>query len=107
MLTLDAFGTLITPREPIAKQYAEAARRHGLAGFSEEDIAKDFRVAFKNESTQNPNYGKATGLGARRWWANVRLARSFGMNSGLMKRPFTWSNILPSIPRLVCTKCIY
>jgi hypothetical protein len=29
------------------------------------------RLAFKNESKQNPNYGKATGLGAEKWWGNV------------------------------------
>lgn len=28
-------------------------------------------VAFKHESKQNPNYGKATGLGAEKWWGNV------------------------------------
>lgn len=31
------------------------------------------RTAFKKESTQNPNYGKATGLGAEKWWSNVSL----------------------------------
>lgn len=71
LLTFDAFGTLITPREPIAKQYADAATRHGLSGFTEHDIDQRFRHAFKEESRQSPNYGKATGLGAARWWTNV------------------------------------
>lgn len=71
LLTFDAFGTLIVPREPIARQYADAARSHGLSGFTEDDVARNFRTAFKEQSRQNPNYGKATGMGAAKWWANV------------------------------------
>ena len=43
LLTLDAFGTLFTPREPIAKQYGDAARRRGLRGFSDDDVGSSFR----------------------------------------------------------------
>lgn len=43
LLTFDAFGTLFTPRLPIAAQYALAAQEHGLAGVNEADV----RVAFK------------------------------------------------------------
>ena len=43
LLTLDAFGTLFIPREPIAKQYGDVARRHGLTGFSNEEISSSFR----------------------------------------------------------------
>ena len=43
LLTLDAFGTLFIPREPIAKQYGDLARRHGLTGFSNEDVDSSFR----------------------------------------------------------------
>ncbi|KAL8795445.1 MAG: hypothetical protein Q9195_002034 [Heterodermia aff. obscurata] len=43
LLTLDAFGTLFTPREPIAKQYGDAARRRGLRGFSNDDVGSSFR----------------------------------------------------------------
>lgn len=43
LLTLDAFGTLFTPREPIAKQYGDAARRRGLRGISNDDVGSSFR----------------------------------------------------------------
>ena len=43
LLTLDAFGTLFIPREPIAKQYGDVARRHGLTGFSNEEVSLSFR----------------------------------------------------------------
>ena len=45
LLTLDAFGTLFTPRAPIAKQYADAARRRGLGGFSNDDVGSSFRMS--------------------------------------------------------------
>ncbi|GAB7324080.1 hypothetical protein MBLNU13_g07469t2 [Cladosporium sp. NU13] len=70
-ICFDAFGTLFTPRKPVAQQYSEVARSFGLGGFSDDDIAKAFKDAFKKESTQNPNYGKATGLGAEKWWSNI------------------------------------
>ncbi|CAD6570683.1 MAG: hypothetical protein ASARMPREDX12_003811 [Alectoria sarmentosa] len=58
MLTFDAFGTLFTPREAIGKQYAEVARRHGLSGFTDDQITSSFRQAFKSEGDRLPNYGK-------------------------------------------------
>jgi hypothetical protein len=93
LICFDAFGTLFTPRKPVPQQYSEVARTFGLSGFSDDDIAKSFKegewllfvlwspisgltktlppAAFKKESKQNPNYGKATGLGAEKWWGNV------------------------------------
>lgn len=44
VLTLDAFGTLFTPREPIAQQYGYVARRHGLSGFTDEQVGTTFRA---------------------------------------------------------------
>ncbi len=43
VLTVDAFGTLFTPREPIAKQYGHVARKHGLSGFTDADVGTSFR----------------------------------------------------------------
>ncbi|KAF2026195.1 hypothetical protein EK21DRAFT_38909, partial [Setomelanomma holmii] len=75
LLCFDAFGTLFTPSTPIPRAYANAAVHHGIAiGASNEDIAKvgaRFKEAFKDESKRNPNYGKATGLGAHKWWENI------------------------------------
>ena len=44
VLTVDAFGTLFTPREPIAKQYSHVARKHGLSGFTDEEVGTSFRT---------------------------------------------------------------
>ena len=41
------------------------------------------RTAFKKESKQNPNYGKATGLGAEKWWSNVSLRADLEAMAGL------------------------
>lgn len=43
ILTFDAFGTLFTPREPIGKSYARIARKHGLGGFTDDQIESSFR----------------------------------------------------------------
>lgn len=43
ILTFDAFGTLFRPREPIARLYAQAARRHGLTGFTDDEVGEGFR----------------------------------------------------------------
>jgi hypothetical protein len=74
LLCFDAFGTLFKPSNPIAVTYAEVAARHGIAtGGSQnaKEVQERFKTAFKGESERNPNYGKATGLGAKRWWRNV------------------------------------
>ncbi len=71
ILTFDAFGTLFTPRESIAKSYADSARKCGLSGFTDDQIALRFREAFKQESKSNPNYGKESGMDAPQWWSNV------------------------------------
>lgn len=42
VLTFDAFGTLFHPCRPIGQQYAEAARMHGLSGFTDKDIEASF-----------------------------------------------------------------
>jgi len=74
LLCFDAFGTLFTPSKPIPVAYAQAAARHGInVGDTEnpKEIASSFKQAFKKASQENPNYGKATGMGAEKWWANV------------------------------------
>jgi FMN phosphatase YigB (HAD superfamily) len=55
----------------MAAQYGEVARKHGLGGFTDEDIMTAFRNAFKAENTSHPNYGKATDMRAHTWWSNV------------------------------------
>jgi hypothetical protein len=76
LLCFDAFGTLFAPNTPIPTAYARAAARHGIkldvSSDPSADVAAQFKRAFREESAQNPNYGKATGLGAEKWWGNVR-----------------------------------
>ncbi|OCK76663.1 hypothetical protein K432DRAFT_283642, partial [Lepidopterella palustris CBS 459.81] len=76
LLAFDAFGTLFTPRAPIATQYGEIARLHGLSGFSDDELKESFRRAFKDESKLHPNYGKVVGLDAEEWWGNV-ISKTF------------------------------
>lgn len=74
LLCFDAFGTLFKPNAPIAKTYAQIASKHGVVCGTknpEANVAQEFKRAFKQCSTRSPNYGKATGLGAERWWKNV------------------------------------
>ncbi|KAI9762704.1 MAG: hypothetical protein M1840_001171 [Geoglossum simile] len=66
LLTLDAFGTIFTPREPVAKQYLDVARRLGLASVDEALLQ-----TFKEQSRLHPNYGRNSGMKAPEWWANV------------------------------------
>ena len=86
LLAFDAFGTLFTPRQPIAAEYGYLARRHGLLGLREEDIDTSFQKAFKEESSEHPNFGKNIGMKAPEWWANV-----------IMK---TFTPLVPTIDKL-------
>ncbi|KAI4656260.1 hypothetical protein J4E93_000979 [Alternaria ventricosa] len=73
-LCLDAFGTLFTPTKPIPITYAEAALKHGIAINTPEpatQVSSSFKSAFKRLSSEHPNYGRATGMGAEKWWAKV------------------------------------
>jgi hypothetical protein len=44
LLTLDAFGTIFTPREPVVKQYLDVAQRLGLASLDESLLQDSFRT---------------------------------------------------------------
>lgn len=52
LICFDAFGTLFTPRKPVAQQYSEVARSFGLGGFTDDDIAKSFKAGEFIDSTQ-------------------------------------------------------
>lgn len=43
VLTFDAFGTLYSPRQPIAQTYADVANKHGVTGASVDGIDFNFR----------------------------------------------------------------
>ncbi|KAJ4350190.1 uncharacterized protein N0V89_008811 [Didymosphaeria variabile] len=86
LLCFDAFDTLYKPNLAVPAAYAFAAQRHGISCVADdtsskpvekwnvkdyEPVHRSFKQAFKHQSAENPNYGKVTGLGAERWWANV------------------------------------
>ncbi|TKA63058.1 hypothetical protein B0A55_10188 [Friedmanniomyces simplex] len=71
LICFDAFGTLFKPKRPIAQQYGEVARSLGLGGFTDEQVHDSFRAAFKHETKENPNFGKANGLNSTTWWTNI------------------------------------
>ncbi|KAM3508142.1 hypothetical protein MY10362_001347 [Beauveria mimosiformis] len=71
LLCLDAFGTLFSPKGSVAHQYTHVARQCGLDGFSDGELTTHLMAAIRQERKRNPNYGKATGLGATQWWTNV------------------------------------
>ncbi|KAL6152054.1 hypothetical protein ACJQWK_04506 [Exserohilum turcicum] len=71
LLCFDAFGTLFAPSIPIPIAYARAAAHHGIRIGNTQDVGTSFKLAFKQESQRNPNYGKSSGLGSEKWWANI------------------------------------
>lgn len=77
LLCFDAFGTLFWPKRPVAEQYATVAGQCGLDGFSAEQVQAAFKIAFSAESKEHPNYGRASGMGAEKWWTNVNTPTSF------------------------------
>jgi hypothetical protein len=89
LLCFDAFGTLFTPKRPIAEQYATVARQCGLDGFSTEQVQASFKTAFSGESKAHPNYGKASNMGAEQWWTNV----SHLIPTSLHVMTLTWDQI--------------
>lgn len=78
LLTLDAFGTLFHPRQPVAEQYASVAHSFGLPAslVTSEKVEHAFKQAFKAQLTRRPNYGREDVLrgqygGPRQWWEEV------------------------------------
>ncbi|KAH8146526.1 uncharacterized protein LAJ45_09472 [Morchella importuna] len=88
LLTFDAFGTLFEPRDSIAAQYAHVAQEHGIEGVEESDIRVTFKKAFKQQASENPNYGKKSGMTPEQWWTGV-ITNTF--------TPLTKSPPLPSL----------
>ncbi|KAK4038875.1 hypothetical protein C8A01DRAFT_17109 [Parachaetomium inaequale] len=86
LLCFDAFGTLFSPKRPIAEQYAAVARQCGLDGFGTEDVQASFKAAFSSETKAHPNYGKASGMGAPTWWTNV-IHKTFQPLAGAAELP--------------------
>lgn len=70
LLTFDAFDTIFTPKEPIAKQYCDVARQFGLE-LDEGAVMSSFKKAFKAISSSHPNYGAASRMTPESWWTTL------------------------------------
>ncbi|KAL9114620.1 MAG: hypothetical protein Q9227_001298 [Pyrenula ochraceoflavens] len=75
LVTFDSFGTLIRPKEKIAKTYLSVARASGVKKvhkIDEEEFFNSFKSAFKEASVKHPNYGSYTSsMTPRDWWKGV------------------------------------
>ncbi|KAF7125627.1 hypothetical protein CNMCM5793_001866 [Aspergillus hiratsukae] len=78
LLTLDAFGTVFQPRQPVPDQYAAAAHAFGLprSTITPDRLKAAFKSTLKRQSQRRPNYGRDDVLrgaygGPRQWWEEV------------------------------------
>ena len=55
VLTFDAFGSLFTPKEPIAKTYAKVGNRYGLS-VREDEIASSFKNGMASHVSRSKNW---------------------------------------------------
>ncbi|KAI9785623.1 MAG: hypothetical protein M1835_003277 [Candelina submexicana] len=86
LITFDALGTLLVPKQSVAEQYVEVARRHGLENLDPRNVGLSFKKAFRQETTVHPNYGKASGIKPPEWWTNVIKATLHPFSRSLPKR---------------------
>ncbi|EPS44755.1 hypothetical protein H072_1265 [Dactylellina haptotyla CBS 200.50] len=70
LITLDAFGTIYSPRIPVPFQYAGLGRKYGVE-VSVHDIEQNFKHAYRLLKEKHPNYGRETGISPEEWWKNV------------------------------------
>lgn len=77
LICFDAFGTLFSPKGTVVQQYAQVARQCGITSFTNDELETHLLAAIRQERELNPNYGKATGLGATKWWTNVSGEHDF------------------------------
>lgn len=78
LVAFDAFGTLFSPRLPIAQQYATITKQFlsqknlpAVPGLTEVKIQASFKKAFKEQRRKHPNYGHNSGLDPTSWWSQL------------------------------------
>ena len=77
-VTFDAGGTLISPRVSVGHVYAEVAARHGVNGFSPEQLSQRFGEVWKAKGEFD--------FSQEAWFALVR--KTFGEKAGSLPEPF-------------------
>ncbi|SGY13603.1 BQ5605_C010g05908 [Microbotryum silenes-dioicae] len=68
----DAFGTLFSPRTPVANQYADVARLSDL-NVDPEQVKQGFKIAYKHWAKTHPVYGRCSTppLDPTLWWSGL------------------------------------
>lgn len=72
VVSLDAFGTLYQPREPIPLQYYKVAQKFGIEK-SENEIRDEFPVVYAKLMAKYPNWGKSSSAitSSDAWWLEL------------------------------------
>lgn len=68
MISLDATGTLLYPKAPIAETYCLCAAKAGAQPPPIEAMRRSFKAAMKASLERWPCFGHAEGLSGREWW---------------------------------------
>jgi REG-2-like HAD superfamily hydrolase len=72
LVTFDATDTLIRLSRPLGEQYLQAARKlNVIVPASSQVIEKNFKMAFKKNAADFPNYGRSAGMTQKQWWNRV------------------------------------
>lgn len=75
VITLDATGTMMYHRDPIAEVYCRCAAKAGAQPPPVDAMRTSFKAAFKSSLERWPCFGHAAGLSSREWWLRtVRAA---------------------------------
>lgn len=72
-VSFDAFETLVTPTVPVAQQYYDIAKAHGVSGLSLHKCEEKFSDCFSEMLEKYPNYGLASPQykSSDAWWARI------------------------------------
>lgn len=72
VISLDAFGTLYQPREPISLQYYKVAQKFGIEK-PEDEIRDEFPVVYAKLMAKYPNWGKSSSAitSSDEWWLEL------------------------------------
>ncbi|GEQ71161.1 hypothetical protein JCM33374_g4842 [Metschnikowia sp. JCM 33374] len=81
LVSFDLWGTLFTPRAPIAQQYYDISSGHYGIAKSVHSIEADFPAVFAQMESEYPNYGKySTDIkSCDEWWSEL-IVRLYGMS---------------------------
>ena len=103
-ISVDAFGTLYRPKEPIGAQYLKMAKECGLdANIKHTDLESSFRLALKDTTTKCPVYGEKQGMKPEQWWQEIVHSTFRPLSQG---HPIP-SSLAPRLYRHFSTKDAY